>query len=149
MRSYDAEDTYNFLVDYYNNMDSMRNSFYVLKRRDKTGIYKNKSYLIPNESGYYYEKDIQELLGFKREKYNTITYAQQLIVDFEAIFDYLNIPVKSKFAKIIKLNGQQMHELTFSYEKAVEIIETLKNRLLAISPEARKEIKFLFNKVKE
>ena len=146
MRQFDTDDTYQyFLKRYYSSKYNMMSAFSHQKSRDKKGLYVNKKYIISND-GWYNENDIKEFLNFKIEQYNTITYAQQLIIDIEAIFDYYNLRAKSKLARILNIKPQNL-SLDMSYETALKIIDGLKNRLLSMSPEALKDLKYNFNKV--
>ena len=148
MRYFDTDDTYQyFLKRYYSNKYNMMSAFSHQKNRDKKGLYVNKKYIISN-SGWYNESDIKEFLNFKIEHHNTITYAQQLLIDIEAIFDYYNLRGKSKLARILNIKPQNL-SLEMNYETALKIIDGLKNRLMQISPEARKEIKYMYNEVKK
>ena len=135
MRQFDTDDTYQyFLKRYYSNKYNMMSAFSHQKSRDSKGLYVNKKYIISND-GWYNENDIKEFLNFKIEQYNTITYAQQLLIDIEAIFDYYNLRAKSKLARILNIKPQNL-SLDMSYETALKIIDGLKNRLSSMSPEA-------------
>ncbi len=146
MRQFDTDDTYQFFLKrYYSSKYSMMSAFSHQKGRDSKGLYVNKKYIISN-SGWYSESDIKEFLNFKIEQYNTITYAQQLLIDIEAIFDYYNLRAKSKLARILNIKPQNL-SLDMSYETALKIIDGLKNRLSSMSPEALRDLKYNFNKV--
>lgn len=146
MRQFDTDDTYQFFFNrYYSSKYNMMSAFSQQKNRDKKGLYVNKKYIISN-NGWYNESDIKEFLNFKIEQYNTITYAQQLIIDIEAIFDYHNLRAKSKLARILNIKPQNL-SLDMSYETALKIIDGLKNRLSSMSPEALRDLKYDFNKV--
>ena len=146
MRQFDTDDTYQFFLKrYYSSKYNMTSAFSHQKGRDKKGLYVNKKYIISN-NGWYNESDIKEFLNFKIEQYNTITYAQQLIIDIEAIFDYYNLRAKSKLARILNIKPQNL-SLDMSYETALKIIDGLKNRLSSMSPEALRDLKYNFNKV--
>ena len=146
MRQFDTDDTYQFFLKrYYSNKYNMMSAFSHQKSRDSKGLYVNKKYIISND-GWYNENDIKEFLNFKIEQYNTITYAQQLLIDIEAIFDYYNLRAKSKLARILNIKPQNL-SLDMSYETALKIIDGLKNRLSSMSPEALRDLKYNFNKV--
>lgn len=148
MRYFDTDETYEyFFKDSYGSKYNMTSSFSHLKKIDKKGEYLNKKYLI-SSNGYYKEKDIREFLKWKQEQYNTIQFAKQLIVDFEAIFEHYGLKLKVKLAKLIGINSQCFTNLDFGYDISVKIINAIKNRLMQISPEARREIKYMFNEVK-
>ena len=146
MRQFDTDDTYQyFLKRYYSSKYNMMSAFSHQKSRDKKGLYVNKKYIISN-NGWYNENDIKEFLNFKIEQYNTITYAQQLLIDIEAIFDYYNLRCKSKLARILNIKPQNL-SLDMNYETALKIIDGLKSRLLTMSPEAISDLKNSFKKV--
>ena len=146
MRQFDTDDTYQyFLKRYYSSKYNMMSAFSHQKSRDKKGLYVNKKYIISND-GWYNENDIKEFLNFKIEQYNTITYAQQLIIDIEAIFDYYNLRAKSKLARILNIKPQNL-SLDMNYETALKIINSFKSRLLSMSPEAISDLKNSFKKV--
>lgn len=146
MRQFDTDDTHQyFLKRYYSNKYNMMSAFSHQKNRDKKGLYVNKKYIISN-NGWYNESDIKEFLNFKIEQYNTITYAQQLIIDIEAIFDYYNLRAKSKLARMLNIKPQNL-SLDMSYETALKIINSFKSRLLSMSPEAIIDLKNSFKKV--
>lgn len=149
MRHFTAYEVYDyFLKDDYKTKDNMIATFHAQKYNDKQNKYKNKEYLVA-KGKYYLESDVKEFLNFRIEQYNTITYAKQLIIDLTAIFDYLELNLKNKLAKILGINSSTISSLDLGYETALRIIEALKNRLLEISPEAREDLKMMFNKVKE
>ena len=146
MRQFDTDDTYQyFLKRYYSSKYNMMSAFSHQKSRDKKGVYVNKKYIV-SDNGWYNEKDIKEFLNFKIEQYNTITNAQQLIIDIEAIFDYCDLRAKSKLARILNIKPQNL-SLDMNYETALKIIDSLKNRLLNMSPEGLRDLKYTFNKV--
>lgn len=146
MRQFDTDDTYQyFLKRYYSSKYNMMSAFSHQKSRDKKGLYINKKYIISN-NGWYNENDIKEYLNFKIEQYNTITYAQQLIIDIEAIFDYYNLRAKSKLARMLNIKPQNL-SLEMNYETALKIINSFKSRLLSMSPEAIIDLKNSFKKV--
>lgn len=146
MRQFDTDDTYQyFLKRYYSSKYNMMSAFSHQKNRDLKGLYVNKKYIISN-NGWYNESDIKEFLTFKIEQYNTITYAQQLIIDIEAIFDYYNLRAKSKLARILNIKPQNL-SLDMNYETALKIINSFKSRLLTMSPEAIIDLKNSFKKV--
>lgn len=146
MRQFDTDDTYQyFLKRYYSSKYNMMSAFSHQKNRDSKGFYVNKKYIISN-NGWYNESDIKEFLNFKIEQYNTITYAQQLIIDIEAIFDYYDLRAKSKLARMLNIKPQNL-SLDINYETALKIIDGLKNRLLSMSPEAIIDLKNSFKKV--
>ena len=146
MRQFDTDDTYQyFLKRYYSSKYNMMSAFSHQKSRDKKGLYVNKKYII-SDNGWYNENDIKEFLDFKIEQYNTITYAQQLLIDIEAIFDYYNLRAKSKLARILNIKPQNL-SLDMNYETALKIINSFKSRLLSMSPEAISDLKNSFKKV--
>ncbi len=146
MRQFDTDDTYQyFLKRYYSSKYNMMSAFSHQKNRDKKGSYINKKYIISN-NGWYNESDIKEFLNFKIEQYNTITYAQQLIIDIEAIFDYYNLRAKSKLARMLNIKPQNLN-LEMNYETALKVINSFKSRLLSMSPEAINDLKNSFKKV--
>ena len=146
MRQFDTDDTYQFFLKrYYSNKYNMMSAFSHQKNRDLKGLYVNKKYIISN-SGWYNENDIKEFLNFKIEQYNTITYAQQLIIDIEAIFDYYNLRAKSKLARMLNIKPQNLN-LEMNYETALKIINSFKSRLLSMSPEAIIDLKNSFKNV--
>ena len=150
MRIISYEDAYySYLEDYYSSPFKMRDLFNHNKKIDKAKVNKNKTYLVSINRFYYLESDVLELLTYKKEQFNTIVYAQQLIVDFEAIFDYLGIKAKAKFSRILKIDLYSLDNINFRYNTAVKIIENLKKRLMEISPEARQEIRYLYEKVSQ
>ena len=146
MRQFDTDDTYQyFLKRYYSSKYNMMSAFSHQKSRDPKGLYVNKKYIISN-NGWYNENDIKEFLNFKIEQYNTIAYAQQLIIDIEAIFDYYNLRCKSKLARMLNIKPQNL-SLEMNYETALKVIDGFKSRLLSMSHEAIKDLKYNFNKV--
>ena len=146
MRQFDTDDTYQFFLKrYYSSKYNMTSAFSHQKSRDKKGLYKNKKYIISN-NGWYNENDIKEFLNFKIEQYNTITYAQQLLIDIEAIFDYYNLRAKCKLARILNIKPQNL-SLDMNYEPALKIIDGLKSRLLNMSSEGLRDLKYSFSKV--
>ena len=146
MRQFDTDDTYQyFLKRHYSSKYNMMSAFSHQKSRDKKGLYVNKKYIISN-NGWYNENDIKEFLNFKIEQYNTITYAQQLLIDIEAIFDYYNLRAKSKLARMLNIKPQNL-SLEMNYETALKVINGFKSRLLTMSPEAISDLKNSFKKV--
>lgn len=146
MRQFDTDDTYQyFLKRYYSSKYNMMSAFSHQKSRDSKGLYVNKKYIISN-NGWYNESDIKEFLNFKIEQYNTITYAQQLIIDIEAIFDYYDLRAKSKLARMLNIKPQNLN-LEMNYETALKVINSFKSRLLSMSPEAISDLKNSFKKV--
>ncbi len=140
MRQFDTDDTYHFFLKrYYSSKYNMMSAFSHQKSRDSKGLYINKKYIISN-NGWYSENDIKEFLNFKIEQYNTITYAQQLIIDIEAIFDYYNLRAKSKLARMLNIKPQNL-SLEMNYETALKVIDGFKSRLLSMSPEAIIDLK--------
>ena len=146
MRQFDTDDTYHFFLKrYYSSKYNMMSAFSHQKNRDSKGLFANKKYIISN-NGWYNESDIKEFLNFKIEQYNTITYAQQLIIDIEAIFDYYNLRAKSKLARMLNIKPQNL-SLEMNYETALKIINSFKSRLLSMSPEAIIDLKNSFKNV--
>ena len=150
MRHFTVEEVYDyFLKNDYQTKETMISTFNTQRYRDKERKYKNKKYICLVKNGYYLEEDIKEFLNFRIEEYNTVLYAQQLIIDLVAIFDYLELKLKRKLANLLNTTPTRIGTLDFGYEASLKIIKILKDRLMQMSPEAREELRMIFDKVKE
>ena len=138
-----------FLKNDYQTKETMISTFNTQRYRDKERKYKNKKYICLVKNGYYLEEDIKEFLTFRIEEYNTVLYAQQLIIDLVAIFDYLELKLKRKLANLLNTTPTRIGTLDFGYEASLKIIKILEDKLMQMSPEAREDLRITFEKAKE
>ena len=85
MRRLSTEDTYFYFKKRYISERVMLVSFGVTRNQDKEKQFKNKKYLVQSVWGYFDYQDIMEMLRYEEEVNNTIVYAQQLVIDLEAL----------------------------------------------------------------
>ena len=137
-----------YFKDRYVNINAMCASFSIHKKRDKKGEFVNKKYLIPEVFGFYSYYDLVEMLSYEEKMRNTISYAQQLIIDIEAIMDQYKI--KGSVTKLAKLAGiihQQVPNLNISYEVALKVIDRIETKIKSLSIEAIRDLKLELEKV--
>lgn len=150
MRYLTSEEVYFYFKDRYVNCESMVSSFLTNKFNDKDGKYLNKRYLIQRQYRLYSYDELMEMIKYIEHEHNTICYAQQLIVDLEAIFEAKKI--NGHIAKIAKIAGivpQVMYTLNISYDRALKVIENIETKIKSLSIEAIQELKSDLKKVSE
>lgn len=146
MRQLTTSETYFYFKHRFKSKDNMQVTFNIQAKRNPE--MKNKKYLIQSQYGYYKYDDVMEMIKWLEHENNTVLYAQQLIIDLEAIMCNIN-GCKSKIARLIGSTPQRVHELNFSYDVAVKIINNLENKLKSMSIEAIRDLKREFIKVCE
>lgn len=123
-------------------------SFNVLKSQDKDNKFKNKKYLVQSSYGYFNYDDIMQLLKYEEEVHNTIVYAQQLVVDIEALITETGTKGKlGKLANLVGIPQQMLSTLNISYNMALKIINNIETRLNSISYEALQDLKISYQKL--
>lgn len=150
MRKLTTSETYFYFKNLYKDAQTMQMSFCMNKKRDDENKFKNKKYLLQSEYGYYDYKDIIQMLKYNEEVKNTIHYAQQLIVDIEAILNYNGIVgAATKLSKITGLTNTRITYLDFSYESALKCIKNIEDKIKGLSLEAIRDLKQHYLKVCE
>lgn len=147
MRYLTAYDTYeSYFKDRYVSKEVMIISFYTLKQIDKNKTEINKKYLVNHKFAgscetYFKYIDIVEYLKYTEHVNNTITYAKQLIVDIESLFEFEKVKrFKSKLARNLGVSYQEFSEFEISYNYAVKFIEAVKRVITQMSSEGRKDL---------
>lgn len=148
MRRLSSEETYLYFKDRYKNPNSMIANFNILKKQDKENQFKNKKYLLQSVWGFFDYDDVMEMLKYEEEVHNIILYAQQLIIDIEALI--IESGAKGKLGKLAKLVGipaQMLSTLNISYNTALKIINNIETKLNNISHEAIQDLKVNYQKL--
>ena len=139
-----------FFKDRYISPARMYNTWKVLELRDKNQINKNKTYVKNNGRGYYYS-DIKEFIAYNEKVERDILYAQQLTLDILYLLDNVGLQrgYKGKVAKLLGVpNNFISGDMGLSHKRALDIIHRVKTRLEEISPEARRDLVYRFNQLK-
>lgn len=148
MRKLSTEDTYFYFKHKYRSANVMMTCFNVLKNQDKKNKYLNKKYILQSEYGYYNYDDIMELIRYEEDVNNTIVYAQQLVIDIEALVNESGAKGKlGKIAKLIGIPQQMISTLNISYNTALKIINNIETRLNNMSIEAIRELRNDYRKL--
>lgn len=148
MRRLSTEETYFYFKKKYRSANVMMTCFNVLKNQDKENKYLNKKYILQSAYGYYDYNDIMEVLKYDEEVNNTITYAQQLVIDIEALINESGAKGKlGKLAKIVGIPQQMLSTLNISYNMALKIINNIETKLNSMSIEAIQDLKANYNKL--
>lgn len=148
MRKLSTEDTYFYFKNKYRSANVMMTCFNVLKNQDKENKYLNKKYILQSEYGYYNYDDIMELIRYEEDVNNTIVYAQQLVIDIEALVNESGAKGKlGKIAKLIGIPQQMISTLNISYNTALKIINNIETRLNNMSIEAIRELRNDYRKL--
>lgn len=148
MRKLSTEDTYFYFKNKYRSANVMMTCFNVIKNQDKENKYLNKKYILQSEYGYYNYDDIMELIRYEEDVNNTIVYAQQLVIDIEALVNESGAKGKSgKIAKLIGIPQQMISTLNISYNTALKIINNIETRLNNMSIEAIRELRNDYRKL--
>lgn len=148
MRRLSTEETYFYFKKKYSSAKVMAVCFNVLKNQDKENKYLNKKYILQSSYGYYDYNDIMEVLKYEEDVNNTITYAQQLVIDIEALINETGTKGKlGKLAKLIGIPQQMLSTLNISYNMALKIINNIETRLNNMSIEAIQDLKVNYNKL--
>lgn len=143
-----TEETYTYFKKKYSSAKVMAVCFNVLKNQDKDNKYLNKKYILQSAYGYYDYNDIMEVLKYEENVNNTITYAQQLVVDIEALINETGTKGKlGKLAKLIGIPQQMLSTLNISYNMALKIINNIETRLNNMSIEAIQDLRVNYNKL--
>jgi len=148
MRRLSSEETYFYFKDRYKDSNSMIANFNIIKKQDKENKFKNKKYLLQSVWGFFDYNDVIEMLKYEEEVHNTILYAQQLIIDIEALIE--KDGTKGNLGKIAKLVGipqQSMGALNISYNMAIKIINNIETKLKSISYEALQDLKVNYHRL--
>ena len=148
MHRLSSEETYLYFKDRYKNPNSMIANFNILKKQDKENQFKNKKYLLQSVWGFFDYDDVMEMLKYEEEVHNIILYAQQLIIDIEALI--IESGAKGKLGKLAKLVGipaQMLSTLNISYNTALKIINNIETKLNNISHEAIQDLKVNYQKL--
>ncbi len=148
MRRLSTEDTYFYFKKRYISERVMLVSFRVTRNQDKEKQFKNKKYLVQSVWGYFDYQDIMEMLRYEEEVNNTIVYAQQLVIDLEALI--IESGAKGKLGKLAKLIGipqQMLSRLNISYNTALKIINNIETKLNNMSIEAIQDLKVNYQKL--
>ena len=88
------------------------------------------------------------MLRYEEEVNNTIVYAQQLVIDLEALI--IESGAKGKLGKLANLIGipqQMLSRLNISYNTALKIINNIETKLNNISQEAIQDLKVNYQKL--
>ena len=89
-----------------------------------------------------------ELIKYQEEVNNTIVYAQQLVIDIEALIHETGSKGKlGKLAKLIGISQQTLSTLNISYNMALKIINNIETKLNSMSIEAIQDLKVNYNKL--
>lgn len=148
MRRLSTEETYIYFKKKYSSAKVMAVCFNVLKNQDKENKYLNKKYILQSAYGYYDYNDIMEVLKYEENVNNTITYAQQLVIDIEALINETGTKGKlGKLAKLIGIPQQMLSTLNISYNMALKIINNIETKLNNMSNEAIQDLKVNYNKL--
>lgn len=148
MRRLSTEETYFYFKKKYRSANIMMTCFNVLKNQDKQNKYLNKKYILQSAYGYYDYNDIMEVLKYDEEVNNTITYAQQLVIDIEALINETGTKGKlGKLAKLIGIPQQMISTLNISYNMALKIINNIETKLNNMSIEAIQDLRINYNKL--
>lgn len=148
MRRLSTEETYFYFKKKYRSANVMMTCFNVLKNQDKENKYLNKKYILQSAYGYYDYNDIMEVLKYDEEVNNTITYAQQLVIDIEALINESGAKGKlGELAKIVGIPQQMLSTLNISYNMALKIINNIETKLNSMSIEAIQDLKANYNKL--
>lgn len=148
MRRLSTEETYTYFKKKYRSEKVMAVCFNVLKNQDKENKYLNKKYILQSSYGYYDYNDIMEVLRYEENVNNTIIYAQQLVIDIEALINETGTKGKlGKLAKLIGIPQQMISTLNISYNVALKIINNIEIKLNSMSIEAIQDLKVNYNKL--
>lgn len=143
-----TEETYTYFKKKYSSAKVMAVCFNVLKNQDKENKYLNKKYILQSSYGYYDYNDIMEVLRYEENVNNTITYAQQLVIDIEALINETGTKGKlGKLAKLIGIPQQMLSTLNISYNMALKIINNIETKLNNMSIEAIQDLRVNYNKL--
>ena len=145
MRRLSTEDTYFYFKKKYISEKVMLVSFGVTRNQDKEKQFKNKKYLVQSVWGYFDYQDVMEMLRYEEEVNNTIVYAQQLVIDLEALI--IESGAKGKLAKLVGIPAQMLSTLNISYNTALKIINNIETKLNNISQEAIQDLKVNYQKL--
>ena len=148
MRRLSTEDTYFYFKKKYISEKVMLASFGIFRNQDKEKQFKNKKYLVQSVWGYFDYCDIMEMLRYEEDVNNTIVYAQQLVIDLEALI--IDSGAKGKLSKLAKLAGipaPTLSTLNISYNTALKIINNIETKLNNISHEAIQDLKVNYQKL--
>ena len=148
MRRLSTEDTYFYFKKKYISEKVMLVSFGVTRNKDKEKQFKNKKYLVQSVWGYFDYQDVMEMLRYEEEVNNTIVYAQQLVIDLEALINETGTKGKlGKLATLIGIPQQMLSRLKISYNTALKIINNIETRLNNMSIEAIRDLKVNYQKL--
>ena len=137
-----------YFKDRYSSLAVMASSFAIHKARDKKCEFINKKYLVSKVYGYYDYSDLNEMLKYEEDVRNKVSYAQQLIIDIEAIMEQYKIQgAVGKLAKLAGIIPQQISALNISYELALKVIDRIETKIKSLSIEAIRDLKLELEKV--
>lgn len=136
----------NFLKEMYKNPVSMTQTFLAAERVDKAREFENKNYVkktkFNKRVALYLQKDINAYLSFQQEKFNTIIYAKQLLLDLELLYEKTNKQAYMDIiAKITGIIPKNVYYPDFDYKIACRIIENIKQLFTKVDIETIKQLK--------
>ena len=136
----------NFLKEMYKNPVSMTQTFLAAERVDKAREFENKNYVKKTKFNkrvvLYLQKDINAYLSFQQEKFNTIIYAKQLLLDLELLYEKTNKQAYMDIiAKITGIIPKKVYYHDFDYKTACRIIENIKQLFTKVDIETIKLLK--------
>lgn len=136
----------NFLKEMYKNPVSMTQTFLAAERVDKAREFENKNYVkktkFNKRVALYLQKDINAYLSFQQEKFNTIIYAKQLLLDLELLYEKTNKQAYMDIiAKITGIIPKKVYYPDFDYKIACRIIENIKQLFTKVDIETIKQLK--------
>lgn len=136
----------NFLKEMYKNPVSMTQTFLAAERVDKKREFENKNYVkktkLNKVVAIYLQKDINEFIKFQEEKFNTIIYAKQLLLDLELLYEKTNKQAYMDIiAKITGIIPKKVYYPDFDYKMACRIIENIYQLFTKVDIETIKQLK--------
>lgn len=128
-----------YFQDIFASVRNMSNAFSVAKT---TGGVPNQDYIDTSIRGYYDVDDINAYFKFQEEKENTVLYAKQVVIDIISLYEYAGLSGGTRIvADMLGYVYQVVHEVRFSYERSLEIIEKFKDRFSCMDIESVIELR--------
>lgn len=143
----------NFLKEMYKNPVSMTQTFLASERVDKKREFENKNYVkktkLNKVVAIYLQKDINEFIKFQEEKFNTVIYAKQILLDLELLYEKTNKQAYiDTIAKITGIIPKKVYYPDFDYKMACRIIENVKQIFTRVDIETighlKQELKLIY-----
>ena len=128
MRTFTTREIYNlYFKETVKDIKTLTTLFNLAEKADKDKERINKSYPKRSMEGkrvFYYQSDIKEFLDYPKKCNARIMYAQQIIIDLEALYEEAGIKkYKSLLAKYLNVPNSIFTYLLFGIKIANQIIE--------------------------